>query len=309
MYSLIDIKDLDKTQIFEIFDLANTIKNNASANKKNIKKSIKKNRKILIGKTIANLFFENSTRTLISFELAATRLGADVINVNINKSSTAKGETLKDTVLTLQAMGCDAFVVRHSQNNICQEIRTWLKPQTALINAGDGNNQHPTQALLDLFTIQKYKKDLDNIKVSIIGDIKHSRVANSLVDALHILGNNKIHLFGPSELLPKQSEKAIICQDMQQALDNSEVIVMLRIQKERMAQHNIPDLANYHQNFGLNKHTLAFANPNCIVLHPGPINREVEISSEIADNFPAVILEQVSNGVFIRQAVLATLLN
>jgi len=297
MNTLIDSKDLDKKSINEILSLAHLIKNNSK----------KKNRKILKGKTIANVFFENSTRTLISFQLAAIRLGADVINVNINSSSTAKGETLKDTLLTLQAMGVDAFVIRHSENFICEKIRTWLKPSVVLINAGDGNNQHPTQALLDLFTIKQYKKEFKNNKVSIIGDIKHSRVANSLIDTLSTFGNQQIHLYGPRNLLPHASDKAIICQSLQQTLENSEVIVMLRIQKERMAEHNIPDLDNYHQNFGLNKNSLAFANPNCIVLHPGPINREVEIASEIADNLPSVILQQVANGVLIRQAVLARL--
>ena len=261
------------------------------------------------GKTVANIFFENSTRTLVSFELAAKRLGAHVVNVNINKSSTTKGESLKDTIQTLEAMQIDAFVIRHSDNKICEEIKTWLKPKTVLINAGDGNNQHPTQALLDVYTILQNKQNIEELKVTIIGDIKHSRVANSLIDCLHTLGNSNIHLFGPEALLPESSEKAIIADSMKSAINNSDVIVMLRIQIERIKENNILDLDNYHDNFGLNRNTLSFAKPSCIVLHPGPINRGVEISSEIADNNPSVILEQVQNGVLIRQAVLKLLLN
>lgn len=299
MKNLIDIKHLDSNQILNILKLAKELDKNSK----------KKNKKILRGKTIANIFFENSTRTLVSFELAAKRLGAHVVNINITKSSTTKGETLRDTIQTLQAMKIDAFVIRHPDNKICEQIKTWLKPNTALINAGDGNNQHPTQALLDTYTILQHKRNINDLKITIIGDIKHSRVANSLIDCLNIVGNNNIHLYGPQSFLPESSENAIICNSMQQALQNTDVIVMLRIQKERMQQNNIPDLENYHINFGLNRSTLAFAKPSCIVMHPGPINRELEISSEIADNSPSVILEQVQNGVLIRQAVLATLIN
>jgi len=297
MKHLIDIKDLRAKDITSIFSKANKIKSNSK----------KKNRKVLRGKTIANLFFENSTRTLVSFELAAKRLGADVVNVNINKSSTAKGETFKDTIQTLESMQIDAFVIRHSDNNIFQSIKSWIKPKTVLINAGDGNNQHPTQGLLDVFTILQHKKNIESLRVTIIGDIKHSRVANSLVDCLHLLGNTQIHLYGPQQLMPTSNKKVIVADSMQSAIKGSDVVVMLRIQKERMLQNNIPDLDNYHENFGLHRKTLAHANQGCIVMHPGPINRELEISSEIADNSPSVILEQVSNGVLIRQAVLANL--
>ncbi len=298
MNNLIDIKNLSKKDITQLFLKADKIKANSK----------KKNRKILRGKTVANLFFENSTRTLVSFELAAKRLGAHVVNLNLAKSSTAKGETLKDTIQTLQAMDIDAFVVRHSQNHIGKEIQQWLNPDIKIINAGDGNNQHPTQALLDTYTILQHKKKIEDLKIAIIGDIKHSRVANSLIDILHILGNQNINLYGPDKLLPESSQKGIICLNMKEALNNTDVIVMLRIQKERIADNSIPNLNDYHQNFGLNRKTLALANHACIVMHPGPINREVEISSEIADNTPSVILEQVTNGVLIRQAILATLL-
>lgn len=296
MKHLININDLKKEEIFQILDKAHSINQNAH------------NKNVLIGKTIANLFFENSTRTLISFELAAKNLGATVINVNIAKSSTQKGETLRDTIQTLQAMGIDAFVIRHTENNICNQIKNWINHNTVLINAGDGNNQHPTQALLDCFTILQHKSDISKLKVSIIGDIKHSRVANSLVDCLHILGNRTINLYGPRQLLPNHSTKAEICSSFDQALTEADVIVMLRIQKERMAQHNIDELDNYHEQFGLNHTNLKLAKRDCIVMHPGPINRGVEITSELADNTPSVILEQVKNGVLIRQSVLYNLL-
>jgi len=298
MKHLTDIKQLSASQIQRIFELAEQIKSSSK----------KKNSKRLRGKTIANLFFENSTRTLVSFELAGKRLGAHVVNVDLSRSSTTKGESLKDTLLTLQAMQIDSFVIRHPENHICRQIEAWLQPTIRLVNAGDGNHQHPTQALLDIYTILQHKKNIESLKISIIGDIKHSRVANSLVDALHILGNRKVHLYGPQQLLPLSNDKAHICTSMQSTLEQSDVIVMLRIQKERMAEHNIPDLENYHQNFGLNRKTLGLANPDCIVMHPGPINRGVEISSEVADNSPSVILQQVENGVLIRQAVLAFLL-
>ena len=296
MKYLININDLTTDKILKIFNKAQSLNNGENSNKS------------LEGKSIANLFFENSTRTLVSFELAAKKLGADVINVNITTSSTQKGETLRDTIQTLQAMGIDAFVVRHSENGVCDQIKSWLNKNTALINAGDGNNQHPTQALLDCYTILQHKPNIHSLKISIIGDIKHSRVANSLIDCLYILGNRNINLYGPKQLLPIKSEKANICLNFNQAIKNADVVVMLRIQKERIAQHNIAELDNYHEKFGLNREKLKIAKPDCIVMHPGPINREIEISSELADNPPSVILEQVNNGVLIRQAVLIKLI-
>lgn len=296
MNNLLDIKNLNLEGIKAIFDKASQLNN----------LSDKKKRKILRDKTVANIFFENSTRTQVSFELAAKKLGADVININIDKSSTVKGETLKDTFQTLAAMPIDAFVIRHPEAGIFKKITQYLPNNIRLINAGDGNNQHPTQALLDTFTIHQHKPTIENLKISIIGDIKHSRVANSLIDALNILGNQQIHLYGPEELLPDFHDKAIMCQSMQQAVIDCDVIVMLRIQKERII-NNIPNLEQYHQKYGLSSQLLDLAKSNCIVMHPGPINRDVEISSHVADNPPSVILEQVKNGVLIRQAVLASL--
>ena len=297
MKYLTNINELNKDTIIKIFTQALKLSDG------------RKIHKLLKHKSIANIFFENSTRTLVSFELAAKKLGAEVVNINISKSSTQKGETFRDTIQTLQAMGIDAFIIRHSENGICEKAKPWLRKDTVLINAGDGNNQHPTQALLDCYTILQYKPNIPNLKISIIGDIKHSRVANSLVDCLNTLGNRNIYIYGPEQLLPKSSTKTKICNDIEHALIEADVIVMLRIQKERMAEHNVSGLDNYHENFGLNRENLKLAKPDCIVMHPGPINRNVEISSELADNPPSVILEQVTNGVLIRQAVLCMLIN
>ncbi|MFK8012278.1 MAG: aspartate carbamoyltransferase catalytic subunit [Marinicellaceae bacterium] len=294
MKQLITINDLSRTQIMDLLNSVTKLKQY-------------KNSKPLENISIANLFFENSTRTLVSFELAAKKLGATVINVNLSKSSTQKNETVRDTLLTLQAMGINAFVIRHSENGILQKVKQWLNHDTVLINAGDGNNQHPTQALLDCYTILKHKPEIAPLKISIIGDIKHSRVANSLIDCLHILGNKNINIYGPKQLLPSPLEKAIVCNSLEQTLKHADVIVMLRIQKERMQQHTVDTLENYHENYGLNREKLKLANSDCIVMHPGPINREVEISSELADSFPSLILEQVHNGVLIRQALLLKL--
>ena len=294
MKHLININDLDKGEIQKLFIQASTLNVNTNTSE------------LLKGKSVANLFFENSTRTLISFELAAKKLGADVINVNIAKSSTQKGETLRDTLQTLQAMGIDAFVIRHSDNGICEKIKNWLNKDTILINAGDGNNQHPTQALLDCYTILQHKQNIIALKIAIIGDIKHSRVASSLIDCLNILGNKNVFIYGPKPLLPNSSSKANICNDFDEAITDADVIVMLRIQKERIEQ-DVPEIDNYHENFGLNRDALKKAKKECIVMHPGPINRGVEISSELADNLPSVILEQVANGVLIRQAILVRL--
>lgn len=295
MNHLIDIKNLSKKTIDEIFNIAQII--DKSPHNYQLK-----------DKTIVNLFFENSTRTLTSFELAAKRLGAHVINLNIAKSSTLKGESLKDTLLTLQAMGADAFIIRHSENYICEQIQNWLKPNVRLINAGDGNNQHPTQALLDCFTIMQKKQAIETLKIAIIGDIKHSRVANSLIQCLSTLGNRNINLYDPLTLSPLKQDNVIICHDFESTIKRADVIVMLRIQIERLDQHNIPNIDNYHVKFGLNSQRLKSAQSNCIVLHPGPINRGVEISSRVADGPQSLILDQVTNGVLIRQAVLIKLL-
>jgi aspartate carbamoyltransferase catalytic subunit len=298
MNHLISINDLSQKNIKSIFKKASSIE----------ALNPKKKAKILQGKTIVNLFFENSTRTLISFELAAKNLGAKVITVDLQKSSTQKGETLKDTIKTIEAMGVDAFIIRHSENNIINEVAGYVNPNTKIINAGDGNNQHPSQALLDLYTILEHKKEIKSLKVSIIGDIKHSRVANSLIDILTKAGNSNIHIYGPKTLLPNNINYVNVSDTLNQALENADVVVMLRIQKERIESLCDIDFNNYHRDYGIDRDKIKLCKPDCIIMHPGPFNREIEISSDLADNPPSLILQQVKNGVIIRQSILANLL-
>ncbi len=268
----------------------------------------KKRRKQLQDKTVMQLFFENSTRTRVSFELAARQLGANLINVDMARSSTSKGESLRDTLETLAAMGPDAFVIRHSDNGTAEQARQWLGDRVCIINAGDGNNQHPSQALLDLYTIHRHKGDFAPLKVAIFGDIKHSRVASSLIDGLQIMGCQNINLFGPRHLMP-ESTPALIMNRFANAARDADVLVMLRIQKERMAESETPQLENYLAHYGLTPERLQLAKPDAIVMHPGPINRDVEIASEVADGPQSVILEQVQNGVLTRRAILHHLLH
>lgn len=298
MKHLYDIKQLSAEQLAALFSIADTIKSTP----------VTETKQWLAGKTAMALFFENSTRTLMSFQLAAQRLGMDFCALNIAHSSTQKGETLKDTLFTLNAMQSDTFIIRHSQNHTQEKAAKWLGEQASVINAGDGTNQHPTQGLLDLYTIREHKKDLHQLKVAIIGDIKHSRVASSLIDGLHILDNNNTWIYAPEELLPT-STTAHKAKNMQQALNNADVVVMLRIQKERISQIDAKVLDHWHDNFGLNENNLAWAKKDAIVMHPGPMNRGVEISSAVADGSQSVILEQVRNGVLMRSALLYQLLS
>jgi aspartate carbamoyltransferase catalytic subunit len=258
------------------------------------------------------LFFENSTRTLTSFQLACQRLGVDITALNIAHSSTQKGESIKDTIETLNAMQTDLFIVRHQQNYIQQQMLDWQLSNeqgqtTSIINAGDGTNQHPTQGLLDLYTIRHHKKDFSTLKVAIIGDIKHSRVANSLLDGLRIMGCSNIHLYAPDSFIP-ESTLSLKADSMQAALTDCDVVVMLRIQKERLHQDATINFDDWHQNYGLNSKKLKLAKPDAIVMHPGPMNRGVEISNAVADGEQSVILQQVNNGVLMRQALIHHLL-
>lgn len=262
---------------------------------------------ILKNKTIINLFFEDSTRTLCSFEVAEKKLGADVINFNAKRSSLNKGETLHDTVLNLAAFGADCFVVRHSEDHSALKIAQLLNDEVHIINGGDGTHAHPTQALLDVFTIQQHKPDFENLSIAVIGDIKHSRVAHSLTTALITLGAKDIRVAGPSELLPSEYETKIV-DTFEEAIKGVDVIYMLRIQRERLEENCQIDTLEYFQKWGLTENKLKLAKPNAIVLHPGPINREVEIASAVADGPQSVIFEQARNGVAIRMAVLAHLL-
>lgn len=267
----------------------------------------------LRGRTIVNLFYEDSTRTRISFEAAAKRLSADVINFSAKGSSVSKGESLKDTALTLQAMGADAVVIRHSASGAAKRLADSEWTAGAVVNAGDGTHEHPSQALLDSFTIRKHLahggKDLAGIKVAIVGDVLHSRVARSNVLLLDKLGA-KVYLVAPPTLLPVGIENwpATISYDLDSVLPEVDAVMMLRIQMERMTDSFFPSAREYSRYFGLNQARLARLKPTAIVMHPGPMNRGLEITAESADSARSVIVEQVSNGISVRMAILYLLL-
>ncbi|HVA54863.1 MAG TPA: aspartate carbamoyltransferase catalytic subunit [Gammaproteobacteria bacterium] len=262
---------------------------------------------LLAGKTIVNLFFEPSTRTRTSFELAARRLGAQVITLDMAFSSTAKGESLLDTLYTLEAMNADLFVVRHQEPGTLEILAQHALPHVHIINAGESSVSHPTQGLLDVLTIRQHKKNFKKLSVAIVGDIRHSRVARSVVHALSVLGSQDIRFAGPAELLPDDlaGEKYT---NLDKALEGVDVVISLRIQKERMQAGLIPDERDYARRYGLDNTRLRLAKPDVLVMHPGPMNRDVEITSEVADGPRSVIREQVANGVAVRMAVMATLM-
>ena len=262
---------------------------------------------LLQGKTIVNLFFENSTRTRTTFELSAVRLSADVLNLDINTSATSKGESLIDTLKNLQAMNCDMFIVRHSSSGAAEFIATHIGEHISIINAGDGQHAHPTQAMLDLYTIHHFKGAFEKLKVAIVGDILHSRVARSLIHGLSIMGTAEIRTIGPRTLMPRQVEKMGVhyCEDMDKGIKGCDVVIMLRLQKERMDSAFIPSEAEYYKRFGLTTRRLKLAHKDAIVMHPGPTNRGVEISATVADGPQSVILDQVNFGVAVRMAILA----
>jgi aspartate carbamoyltransferase catalytic subunit len=264
----------------------------------------------LAGRTILNLFFEPSTRTRTSFELAARRLGADVINFDIGFSSTSKGEELYDTLHTLEAMHLDAIVVRHKVSGTPDELVRHAMSGVSVINAGDGNRAHPTQGLLDMLTIRQHRPDFESLSVVICGDVKHSRVARSDVHALTALGTRDIRLCAPPALMPAEHELPHCRRftDFDEAIEGAGVVIMLRLQKERMAATDLQDEANYFRHYGLDTRRLGRAARSALVMHPGPINRGIEISSEVADGAQSRILEQVGNGVFVRMAVLSEML-
>jgi aspartate carbamoyltransferase catalytic subunit len=293
------IDGLDKGLLTEILDTAESF---VGLSDQQIKKV-----PLLRGKTIVNLFFENSTRTRTTFELAAKRLSADVISISIATSSTAKGESLLDTIRNLEAMFVDMFVVRHSISGAAHFIAQHTAPHISVINAGDGQHAHPTQAMLDLFTIRQYKKDFSKLRVAIIGDILHSRVARSEIQALNAVGVAEVRVIAPKTLLPAHVETlgVTVCHNLTEGLKDIDVIIMLRLQKERMASALLPSENEYFKCFGLTEDKLAIAKPDAIVMHPGPINRGVEIDSKVADGPQSVILRQVSNGIAIRMAIMA----
>lgn len=262
---------------------------------------------LLRGKTVANLFFESSTRTRTTFELAAKRLSADVLNINIATSATSKGEALRDTLHTLEAMHCDMFVVRHGNSGASHFIAGQVAENVHVINAGDGRHAHPTQAMLDLFTIRRHKQDFESLRVAIVGDIAHSRVARSEIHALNMLGVSDIRVIAPKTLLPKNIESlgVRVFHDLTEGLQDVDVITMLRLQRERISNAVLPSEQEYFHCFGLTEARLRLAKPDVIVMHPGPINRGIEIDSQVADGERSVILQQVSHGIAIRMAVMA----
>ncbi|ALT76136.1 MULTISPECIES: aspartate carbamoyltransferase catalytic subunit [unclassified Roseateles] len=298
---LLSVEGLPQAIIHQILDTAGTF---LSVNDREVKKV-----PLLRGKSVFNLFFENSTRTRTTFEIAAKRLSADVLNLDIARSSTAKGETLLDTVANLSAMHADMFVVRHSESGAPYLIAQHCAPHVHVVNAGDGRHAHPTQGLLDMYTIRHFKKDFKNLTVAIVGDIVHSRVARSDIHALNILGVPEIRAVGPKTLVPGDLREmgVRVCHDMAEGVRGADVIIMLRLQNERMSGAMLPSAGEFFKNFGLTPEKLALAKPDAIVMHPGPINRGVEIASTVADGLQSVILPQVTFGIAVRMAVMSIL--
>jgi aspartate carbamoyltransferase catalytic subunit len=267
---------------------------------------------LLRGVSVFNLFFENSTRTRTTFEIAAKRWSADVVNLNINTSSTAKGESLLDTIDNLVAMHADMFVVRHAQSGapfLIAEHVDRTRGNVHVINAGDGRHAHPTQGLLDVYTIRHFKKDFTNLRVAIVGDVLHSRVARSDIHALTTLGVPEVRVIGPRTLMPGGLEQlgVHVFHDMREGLRGVDVVITLRLQNERMRGALLPSAQEYFKHYGLTEDKLALANSDCIVMHPGPMNRGVEIDSAVADGPQAVILDQVTFGIAVRMAVMSLL--
>ena len=293
------IEGLSKQLLIEILDMTESFIGTTDQRIKKIP--------LLRGKSIVNLFFEDSTRTRSTFELAAKRLSADVLSMSIATSSTSKGESLLDTIRNLEAMYVDMFVVRHGISGAAHYIAQHTAPHVSVINAGDGQHAHPTQAMLDMFTIRQIKKDFSQLRVAIVGDILHSRVARSEIRALNTLGVAEVRVIAPKTLLPAQVETlgVTVSHSLTEGLKDIDVIVMLRLQKERMTSALLPSESEYFKCFGLTEERLKIAKPDAIVMHPGPINRGVEIDSKVADGPQSVILKQVSNGIAIRMAIMA----
>jgi len=263
---------------------------------------------LLRGKTIVNLFFEASTRTRTTFELAAKRLSADVLNINVTASSAVKGETLLDTLRNLQAMHVDMFVVRHTDSGTAHFIARHVQPHVSVINAGDGRHAHPTQAMLDMFTIRREKgADFGRLTVAIVGDIAHSRVARSQIHALNLLNTGDVRIVAPRTLIPSHVESlgVRVFHDLREGLRDADVVIMLRLQRERMLGALLPSEHEYYQLYGLTEEKLSIARPDVTVMHPGPINRGVEMDSRVADGPRSVILQQVTYGIAVRMAVMS----
>jgi aspartate carbamoyltransferase catalytic subunit len=295
---LLGLEGLPKNQIEKILNVADDLIDS----KGNLQKS-----KILRDMSVANLFFEPSTRTRNTFEIAAKRTSAKTINVDLANSATKKNETLMDTMHTLKAMQIDMFVIRHKQNGLPHRVAENIDG-VAILNAGDGINAHPTQALLDMLTIRQHKKTFDNLSVAIVGDIRHSRVARSGIQAMRTLGTTDIRLIAPETLHYKEETPGLErFESLEKGIEGADVIISLRLQKERMIAADIPDEQTYFDGFGLTSKNLKLAKPDAIVMHPGPVNRGIELSSEVADGPQSVILQQVTNGIAVRMAVMEIL--
>jgi aspartate carbamoyltransferase catalytic subunit len=288
-----------------LLDILNTAESFISVGEREIKKV-----PLLRGKTVVNLFFESSTRTRTTFEIAAKRLSADVINLNIAASSTSKGETLLDTIRNLEAMHTELFVVRHRESGAAHLIARHVPEHVRIINAGDGRHAHPTQALLDAFTIRRHKGPIENLRVAIVGDILHSRVARSEIHALTTLGAAEVRVVAPQTLLPTAVEKLGVHPhtDIRSGLDGVDVVITLRLQRERMTGALLPSEQEYFNLYGLTQEKLEFAKPDAIVMHPGPMNRGLEIDSAVADGPQSVILPQVTYGISVRMAIMALIM-
>jgi aspartate carbamoyltransferase catalytic subunit len=296
---LLSIEGLPREILLKILDTAESF---VGVTERDIKKV-----PLLRGKSVFNLFFEGSTRTRTTFEIAAKRLSADVINLNVAASSTAKGESLLDTVANLSAMQADIFVVRHASSGAPFLVARHVKPHEHVINAGDGRHAHPTQGLLDLYTIRHYKKDFGALTVAIVGDVLHSRVARSLIHGLTTLGVPEVRVIGPQTLIPPGAAAlgVRVFHSMAEGLKGCDVVVMLRLQNERMSGSLLPSAQEFNKHYGLSAEKLALAKPDAIVMHPGPMNRGVEIDSAVADGPHSVILPQVTFGIAVRMAVMS----
>ncbi|GAA3982806.1 aspartate carbamoyltransferase catalytic subunit [Comamonas faecalis] len=296
---LLSIEGLPRAILTHILDTAASF---VSVSDREVKKV-----PLLRGKSVFNLFFENSTRTRTTFDIAAKRLSADVFTLDIGRSSTAKGESLLDTVDNLSAMAADLFVVRHSQSGAPYLIAQHVAPHVHVVNAGDGRHAHPTQAMLDMYTIRHYKQDFSNLTVAIVGDVLHSRVARSDIHALTTLGAAEVRVVGPRTLVPgDMADMGVrVFHDLEEGIRGCDVIIMLRLQNERMTGALLPSSQEYFKSFGLTEDKLRLAKPDAIVMHPGPINRGVEIDSAVVDGPQAVILSQVTFGIAVRMAVMS----
>ena len=295
----LSIEGLNRQHLERILDLAQSFTGMSDRAVKKVP--------LLRGKTVVNLFFEPSTRTRTTFEIAAKRLSADVLNVSASESAVLKGESSLDMLRTLQAMHCDMFVIRHAVSGVVPFIAAQLDPRVAVINAGDGCHSHPTQAVLDLLTIRRRKRDFSTLKVAIIGDIAHSRVARSAILALRLMGVPDVRVVGPRTLIPAGIEHmGVSCHDrLRDGIRDADVVMTLRLQRERMRGPLLPDEQEYFRLYGLTSEALSYAHPDAMVMHPGPVNRGIELDSEVADGRASAILEQVGYGIACRMSIMA----